>query len=350
MAQSDGFGLDNRPFMTGGPACLYWQAKSDRAFQFVIPVSLVWPVNDRLTLDVTMSPSANQINTSKSTALSGLSDSRVRGAYVFGDDRFLLTCGLNLPTGKSKLTWDELNAANVLAMQPLDFILPVLGQGLECNTGLVMAQRFKKLVVGFGAGFLYRGKYRPYSESDYDYDPGEEVSVSVAFDFPIGRQNKFMLDLIYTSYGADRAEGTDVFQAGARVTAQAGVFLPSEYVDFQVGICNRWRAKNKIGSEELTPERLNSNGNKLDLLSMASMPLSRKTKLFALLDGKIYSNNDYDYGGATICGFGGGFTRIVSQNVQYQMDMRLYVGSLDTGAEKVNLTGIKFLTGLVYSL
>ncbi len=350
QAQTGGPGLPDRPLLNGGPSCIYWQAGNDRAFQFVFPVSLYWPVNDRLTLDLTTSPSANKIHTSNPAALNGLSDSRLSAAYVLGDDRFLLTCGLNLPTGKSALTWEELNAATVLAMQPLDFVLPVLGQGPACHAGLVMAQRLGQVVVGIGAGFLYRGAYQPYTGSETEYDPGEEISASVAIDLPAGRKNKLMLDLVYTSYSKDHAGGVSAYKAGDRLTLQLGVYVPAEYVDFQLEVRNRRQAGNQVRSEDLVPERLNSNGNKLDILSLATMDFSRKIKLFAVLEGKIYADNDYDYGGATIGGVGGGFMIKTSPRINVRLDGRVYTGSLDTGSEKVNLTGIRLLTRLEYRL
>ena len=160
-----------------------------------------------------------------------------------------------------------------------------------------------------------------------------------------------MFDANYTIYTADKAGGSKLFQAGNRITLQAMAWFPGESAGVLLMARDRIRAANKIVSnDDLIPERQNSNGNELELLAMVSLPRSAYTTLRGVIEGKIYSNNAYDIGGATIGGIGAGLSKIFTPHLSLELDGRFYFGSMETGIDKVGLTGLRATGGLKYRL
>jgi len=323
----------------------YWKAKDDQIQQFSIPLTFVFPVNENLKMDITTSPAFSSLVTKETFNLNGFSDTRVRGSYLFNNEKVLVTFGANIPSGKSALTQEEFSVASVLASHALDFHAPILGQGPDFSTGIIMVQEYADFIFGAGVGYLLRGKYKPFEDYEYDYDPGNEFAFSGGVDYFIGRQNKLMFDVSYTIFGNDIANDIMVFKSGNRLSVQAVAYFEKEFTSYILSLRNRIQGKNHIGSDELVPERQNSNGNELELTGIGLLSLNPNTTVRGLLEGKIYSNNAYDIGGATIGGVGAGLSRNLNTWLNVDAELRFYFGSIKAGSENVGLTGFQFLAG-----
>ncbi len=346
LGQTSGFRLARKITSDLNSGIQYWRAGNDQAYQVAVPITFIYPVSDRLRFDISNSPSFSGIKAANNSQLNGLSDTRLRGSYVLGEDAFMFTFGVNLPSGKNMLSGEELTVANVLSIHALNFQTPLLGQGLDASAGFVMARPMGGFVFGLGAGYLMRGKFKPFSDFDLKYNPGDEVSFSLGLDRPLNREDKIMLDLGYTIYTEDTSNDTKVYQAGNKFTAQAMAYLPGEVWTFVVSALERYRGKNKIGSDKLTPERLNSNGNELELTGMVILAMNRRTSFGAVVEGKFYSNNAYGFGGANVGGIGVSYGLKLSHRIQLDAGFRYYMGVYNTTLKNVNLLGIKLLTGL----
>jgi hypothetical protein len=329
----------------------FWKVEEDQARQIAIPVTFLYPVNDQLQLSMAMGPAFSTVESQSSSALNGFSDTRFGGSYLFKNEKLLATFGLNLPSGKNALTSEELSVANVLALHAFDFQVPILGQGLDVSAGLVSAFPFSGMVAGLGAGILMRGAFEPYENGGDKYNPGEEITLSAAVDYPLRQQRKLMFDAGYTIYTADKVGSDKMYQSGNRITLQGMAWFPGSKTGLLFMIRDRIRAKNKvISDDELIPERQNSNGNELELLAMVTIPRGAYTTLRGVVEGKFYSNNAYDIGGATIGGIGAGLSKTFTPHLSLELDARFYAGSLETGIEAVNLTGIKATGGFKFRL
>lgn len=323
----------------------FWHADRDQVQQLSLPVTFVFPVNERLRLDVATSPAFSGIETGGTANLGGPSDTRISGSYLLGDEKFLLTFGVNVPSGKSSLKPEEFSVANILALHALDFQTPILGQGVDMSGGLVMAQRLSDFVFGIGAGYLMRGGFKPVFNSDYEYNPGDELSFSLGVDRPLTRRSKLMFDGSYTLYSEDVANGTAVFKSGNRITFQALYYTSGEFMTYVFSVRNRMQSKNEMGSGTLIPERENSNSNELELNGIASFALSSKASLRGALEGKLYSDNAYKRSGATVGGIGGGLSKSLGSSLVFDADFRFYLGKLNVGTREVNLLGGKVFGG-----
>ncbi len=326
----------------------YWNAGDDQVEQMSIPVTFAYSVNDQLKLDVITSPAFSTLITQTETKLGGMSDTRIRGSYLFNNEVMLLTFGVNLPLGKSSLDQEEYTVANILATHALNFQSPLLGQGLDVSTGFVMVQNWNDLVLGFGAGFLYRGSYEPFSDYDFNYNPGDEFSISGGVDYFVSRDDKLMIDVSYTIYGKDQANDIQVFKSGNRLTLQALWVMEREFLSWVFLARNRIQGKNQAGSGELIPERQNSNGNEFELSATGLYKLNPATRVTGVIESRIYSNNAYDIGGATIFGLGGGGDRRLTDRFYIDVDLRYYFGSINAATESVGLSGFQALGGFKF--
>ncbi|HOT97015.1 MAG TPA: hypothetical protein PLG50_06490 [bacterium] len=336
---------------SAGAVFQLWKVEDDQARQIAFPVTFLYPVNEQTQLSMAMGPAFSTVESTGSAALNGFSDTRFSGSYLFKNEKLLATFGLNLPSGKSALNTEELAVANILALHAFDFTSPILGQGLDVSAGMVSAFPLAGMVAGLGAGFLLRGGFEPYENGGGSYNPGEEITLSASVDYPLSHRQKLMLDAGYTLYTADKVGSAKVFQAGNRLTLQAMAWFPGSRAGLLLLIRDRIRAKNKFSSgEALIPERQNSNGNELELSATVTVPRGAYTTLRGVVEGKVYSNNAYEIGGATIGGFGAGLSKTFSPHVSFELDARLYVGSLKTEINSVHLTGLKTTGGLKFRL
>jgi len=343
-AQTTFFERQQSRWLAPSVSLQYWNIEEESIHQVAIPLTFVVPLSDKWQANLSTSPAFSRFGSDPGISLDGLSDVRMSGSWLFGEDRFLATFGVNLPSGKHALKAEEFQVANILALHAFDFDVPILGQGLDATAGVVAAQRMGEWVLGVGVGYLMRGPFEPIENATAKYNPGDEVNVSVGIDKPLGRKNKLMMDANYTVYGTDTVSGSDVFQAGNRMMLQAMLYMPRTGLSWLFSARDRVRAKNKSGSGTLIPERQNSNGNELELAARALLPLTSMATLHGTLEGRIYSNNAYDIGGAIIAGVGGGYDRKLSAHLVFNSDLRFYFGSLDYG-EDVSVKGVRGTMG-----
>ncbi len=327
----------------------YWQADDDKVQQLAVPLTFSYLYNEKLKFEISGASAFSNSKTGASAAFNGLADTRFSGSYMFGEEKFLFSFGANLPSGKNALNAEEFSVANILALHVLNFQVPILGQGLDLSTGLVMAQPFAGWVLGLGAGYLRRGAYEPFKDLDFSYDPGDEITISIGADKDIGRRNKFMFDFGYTLYGSDKTDTLEVFKAGNRFSIRALGYIEGEFFNIVLSLQDRIQSKNKIGTGNLAPEAQNSNGNELEFLALGNYQIGRETYLKGIFEVKLYSDNAYKIGGAQVAGIGSGFRHSLTDHVDLDTDIRFYVGTLNIGKD-VTLKGLQFNTGLKIAL
>lgn len=328
----------------------YWQAVDDKVSQFSIPVTFALPLGDQLYVKVSTSPAFSQAQVGSSNSLSGLSDTRISGSYTFPNERFLLTFGANLPSGKNNLNTEELSVANLLSLHALNFSVPILGQGFDAGGGIVMAQPVGLAVVGIGAGYLYRGAYNPFESVDMTYNPGDEWSASVGLDVPLSRRISWYLDLVYTTYSEDRSDGLSVFRAGNRFSAKSMLYFPGEIWSYALLTTNRFQSKNSLGSGNLVPERLNTNNAEHEITSFLFLKWNRGTTYHFMLQGRFYEDNAAGFGATNLGTLALGLQTLPFSSVQLDLAAGGSWGNYNTGSKRIPLVGFHLNGGLVFYL
>ena len=317
--------------------------------QFALPITVIYPVRQGLSLDMTTSPVANSFS---GNHLGGLSDTRFRASYLFLDNHGMLTLGLNTPTGKSTLTPEQWNLSTITALNALNFAVPILGTGLNLNAGLVYAREVGPVVLGGGFSYLKKGSYRPFTSADLSYDPGDEFSVNFGVDY--GEESRWTGDVTFTYYAADKVNGRQAFRSGMRVLIDLRHYRQLHlWGDFptqmMVYVKNRTKGKNAyaLGSG-LQSESLNSNGNQFEMGLKTASTVRAKRQITAQMGFLLYSNNAYHTGGARIFRIGAGVPLQIGPQLRFTNGVLFSVGSLTIAQKSVSVTGFSLLAGLVY--
>lgn len=340
--------LQSDPQAGAGLSIEYWKAEDDNIIQIALPVTYILPYSPQMRLYAITSPAFSNWNES----LTGLSDIKLGGHYLLPNKQWLLTFGLNLPTGKSALTFEEYQVASVLSLPALNFRVPIYGQGLDLQVGMNTARQMGDFIVGAGITYLMKGNYEPYNDVDGTYAPGDEISLTLGAERKatlLGKNMKLTGDLLYSIYMKDEFADQEVFQSGNRLLIQLMSQFQMDNIDMMVFIRNRTKGKNKSGFGDIVTERRNSNANQLDIEAQGSRPWSDKLHVKGIVDVKFYSKNDYDTGGATLFGLGGGGIYQLAPNMTVNGELRLYFGSLKS-VENTGILGFKIYGGIQYTL
>ena len=189
--------------------------------QLAIPLFVSVPMGERLTFDVgTSYASSRVVSGGTASEISGLTDTEVRGNLTLGSDLLVLTAGLNLPTGSSSVTPDQLAAAGLIGNDFLAFPISNMGTGLALTGGLALARPIGAWNVGIGGAVRRSTAYEPFDVpgSTLRFQPGDEYRARVGVDRAAGA-GQMALGLTYSTFGEDDAGGS-VYNTGDRVIAQ----------------------------------------------------------------------------------------------------------------------------------
>jgi hypothetical protein len=189
--------------------------------QLAVPLFVTIPVGERLTFDVGTSYASSRVISAGTTSeITGLTDTEVRGNLTLGSDLVVLTAGINLPTGTSSVTPEQLAAAGLIGNDFLAFPISNMGTGLALTGGLAVARSMGDWNVGLGGAVRRSTAYQPYDipGSTLRFQPGNEYRARVGVDRAVGA-GQVAMGLTYSAFGMDDAGGS-VYNTGDRVIAQ----------------------------------------------------------------------------------------------------------------------------------
>lgn len=353
-AEGEDYRLQSDRIGRAGLSFEYWKAQKDKITQFALPITYIYPYSSKLRFYAITSPAFTGLTKSSNYSLNGLSDMKLGGHYLTLNDAVLVTFGLNLPTGKSGLTSDEYFVASTLTIPAFNFRVPSMGQGLDIQLGASTAWEWGDFVVGYGLSLLFKGGFKPYDGFDEVYNPGNEVT----FTWGLYRKDVMIFnkevdiqgDILYTGYSSDKWEGDRVFKSGNKFTLQMLSQFEVDPFDVAVFIRESKKGKNKTGTGDiLETENKNQNGNQFEIQGIGYYPYQKDIRLKTILDLKFYSNNEYERGGATLIGLGGGAEMQFSEQLSFQGDLRFYTGSYKSSEKGSAVIGLKFFGGFQYT-
>ena len=340
-----------QPEVNTGFSIQTWSTDQDRVTEFVVPLSFVIPINRSLTINAVTSSAFAQMN-SASQHLFGMTDTRILGSFVTADNHLLITGGVTVPTGNTRLEGDQSSITSALAEYSLNFRVPSFGQGFSANIAGLYAFQAGDFILGGGAGFVYKNGFKPYKSIDAKYKPGTEISVNIGGETNVGNRRgmKLTLDVTYTLYGADEFDETEVFKSGAKLIADLRSLFKITKTDVMLYLRERTKGKNERGFGSLAEEENNSNGNQLEIGGMSYTPLNKSFGFRGALEMKYYSKNEYESNGALILGVGAGFNYKFSNNFSLDMLFKFLTGSLKNKNAGNNITGLELSGGIKYRL
>jgi hypothetical protein len=232
--------------------------------EFTVPFAVVWTTSDRLAFDLGgryASATRTGADTSGSVSISGLTDVQLRGVYQLVPDVAVFTVAANLPTGKTKLTSDQLLVAGTIASDLLPYPVANFGSGFNLTGGLAVAVPVSGWALGFAGSYRVNSTFTPIApatdSSGLSYKAGGEFRLRVGADRIVG-QSRVSLGFTYSTFGEDQYASSPIFQAGARYITQASWSFPVGNVGLSVYAWDLYRSSGSqlfVGSSAATQKR-----------------------------------------------------------------------------------------------
>lgn len=280
-------------------------------------------------------------------SLSGLADGQVTVNYHLERANVVLSLGVNLPSGKKKLTQEEFETSGLISNTIFHMQIPGFGSGFGIDPGVIWAVPVsEEFVLGLGASYQYKGKFQPLEEFG-DYDPGDEILVTGGCDVKVGEGAAFSLDAVFTTYGKDKLDGEEVFAAGNKVAVNAQ-FRKQFRVD-ELWLLVRYRSRGKAQIQLgniFVPEDEKTEPDQFEISGSYTIGISDRFSLSILAEGRFYQKTPADFSGVTLGGVGLAPTFKVSENLSIPARFKFLTGKTK---DAKTLTGIEAGIGVVVS-
>ncbi|CAN5773029.1 hypothetical protein BH11GEM1_BH11GEM1_11110 [soil metagenome] len=234
------------------PQFIQYQLKSptnETISELAVPVFVSMPFGSSFTFDVGTSYTRARVSTAKAVSeINGLTDTQLRGNLTLGSDFVVLTAGVNLPTGRSSVTLDELTAAGRIGSDFLAFPISNMGTGLAATGGIAIARPLGDWNIGFGGAVRHSSTYDPFivPGQTLRFTPGDEYRARIGVDRGVSN-GQLSLGLTYSAFGSDAA-GESVYNTGNRVIAQAALTNSFSGTDVTLAGYNVFRAPGHYAS------------------------------------------------------------------------------------------------------
>jgi hypothetical protein len=314
--------------------------------QMMLPISGFIPLQDNLELRFSATNASNKLEGGgEDYKLSGMSDLRLQINQSLADDRFLLSLGLNLPTGKKKLNFnEEWVVLKVLSLDYLDFPVRHLGEGFGFNIMAGGAEMLGSMRVGGALMYQYNGTYEPYETGD-EYNPGNQFSVISGVD-QTGDGYMLTANAVYSVYTTDKLEDRKIFcQSPTFSLLLGGNFDNKTYqIGADAGLLLRGRNA-RYDSTEAKIEQLKAYGNEFLIAGRFSWVPDKNWRMTPSAELRVIGENEYNLEGANIFGLGGEIVRNIGEGVDIGVAFKYFTGSVDGG--DIDLSGYQLSASLM---
>lgn len=177
-----------------------------RLRQFVVPVGLVLP-SGRFTLDIGTAYVSTELTRPDATGhqVRHLTDTQVRGAYVFGRDAVVATVVANLPTGPRSASTKDYTVLGAVSPSFLGFPVAAYANGFSVTSGLAAAVQTGDWSLGLAGSLRVSSRFTPYVDSagPISYKPGLEGRIRGGLDGLVGA-SQLSLGFTYSTFGDDQ--------------------------------------------------------------------------------------------------------------------------------------------------
>jgi hypothetical protein len=280
-----------------------------------------------------------------SATLSGLTDVQARAVVQIVPDRIVFTVAANLPTGKSKLTGEEVAVAGVIASDFLPFPISSFGNGTSVTSGLALAVPVAGWAIGLAGSYRVSGSYTPLTDTSLSYKPGGEMRMRFGLDRIVG-QGRVSLGFTYSSFATDEFAGLEAFSPGNRYISQATVSFPAGNVGLSFYAWDLYRSAGEIPINGTTTEKQNV----MTFGGSASFQVGR-SQLRPMVEYRRHTMglNTLESAGSLISA-GARFAMPMGQRFTLTPGFRFDTGSIANGGGDIGFTGFSASVGLRASL
>lgn len=268
--------------------------------------------------------------------LSGLADLKLKGYVHAWQRRLVFGLGVNLPTGQTALSEEEVRVATLLAPHVLGFRLRNYGSGFDVDLGVAAGGSLgPSITVGGGVNALLRGAYD--LDESTEYGPGNEFALTLGIDAR-GEGLAGTVDVVYRMFAADEVDGSESFQEGDQIEISALAAIRGQRWGLDVLLKDVIKADNEFLTT-LPPGLDNrvANGNNLWFDVSPRYQPSERWALKALFDLVMVEQSQQQDTSAWAVGFGlGAEARLTSEAIAEVRLARLTGGSED---DSLDLSG-----------
>ena len=273
----------------------YWDSDAnDRGSQTYVPVTIGAGYQD---IDVKVLTAFAHTDGSppdgSPESLSSVIDTKVNLSYSIVKKMpvdMLIGVDFNLPTGKTKLDFSELQ----LLRNPDLLTITRYGEGFNVNPTVTIAKQADRWAIGVGAGYVWRGEY-DFSEVLMEYDPGDIFNVTAEAVYAFSDRWQGRLFGEWAVYDTDELGVQEYYQEGDYLMGGVGV----DYIAarWEVSLSGKGILRGKSDFQEqnlsLVTEEQNSYGDEYQMDLSGLLRLSPKTSLRSSLQFLYLMENDY---------------------------------------------------------
>lgn len=310
-------------FITGIQARGYSVDAGPNTRQFAIPIAVIMPVNERLSMDIgTYFASTRSELSGAATTVSGLTDTQIRGSYVFGRDALVATVMVNLPTGK-KQTTGESGVLGVAAANFLSFPVNSYRTGLAVTGGLAYATEMGAWNIGLAGSLRMSGEYTPFTDDDLKYSPGTEGRLKLGVDRTLGT-SRLAAGFTFSTFGNDdfaniSGGGNGTYQPGNRYIGEMSMSFLAGNGTLTGYMWDFYRQK-AGGTSPANQENIFSLG------ANGSWPMGRNMRIEPLLEARFWSP---DQGSGKLFGGGAALQIPMGEKITLSPSARFDVGNYE---------------------
>jgi hypothetical protein len=154
--------------------------------------------------------------------LNGLSDSQISLRQSFSKYNLVLNAGINLPSGKTKLSTAQFETVRFISQDLFEMKTPNFGQGTNIVLGASWINQLSdNYVAGLGISYQVKTEYQPLSDFGDKYKPANEISVSGGLDVKLSDTQTLTGDVMSVFFGNDKVNGNEVFSSGSMTVLDA---------------------------------------------------------------------------------------------------------------------------------
>jgi hypothetical protein len=208
----------------------WWDSDDDRkATQMSIPLTIDGK-HQEYSLRVLTGFARTSVELADGTdeSLSSILDTKLNFSYEVPGKLpldLLIGLDLNLPTGKTDLSADELIL--IQEMDPDLISITTFGEGFNINPTINAVKKWKDWVAGMGVGYLFRGEY-DFSVDTKKYNPGDVINVSAEARYYSQSDWDTRVFGYYAHYFKDKLDGDEIAQEGKRFLIGYGINYDQE--------------------------------------------------------------------------------------------------------------------------
>lgn len=279
----DAYVVSQQGWVKMGAVYQSWKdADSNKLSEMSLPVQVYFPFTRSLALSLRGSQ-ASATGTDLAD-LKGLTDTQITLTTHLEAAHLVFNLGLNIPSGRKELTMEEFATSSLVSLNQFNFKTPNWGQGLNIAPSFTWALPVSdNFVLGLGASYQIKGKYKPLEGMEEDYQPGNELSATAGFDLRLAETTTFSGDVLWTKYGEDKLGSETVFRSGDKLVA---TLQYRQYFGYnQLWLLGRYRSRAKnslVIADELVPEDAKTTPDQIELFACYRMRLDANFNLAVL--------------------------------------------------------------------